>query len=32
MVTQAMENCMKEKRENAGSGLVGTLSGDHIYE
>lgn len=32
MVMQAMENFMEEKRENAGSGLVGTLSGDHIYK
>lgn len=32
MVMQAVENYIEEKRENAGSGLVGTLSGYHMYE
>lgn len=29
---QAMENYIEEKGKNAGSGLVGTLSGYQIYE
>lgn len=32
MVMQAVENYIEEKRENAGSGLVGTVSGYRIYK
>jgi len=32
MVMQAVQNYVEEKRENAGSGLEGTLCGYCIYE